>query len=120
MRVGHNRGMAGIVIVAGSLSLGLGLLAGTFTSILVGVVVVAMGVLYVVNPMAVVHDGEMEIRNPLGMTLRRVSYSNRRDLVVRGGRVFVRCGTTEQTTGVGGMMVSRTDLDALARWVSNG
>lgn len=120
MQVGHNRALAGVVLAAGAMSLGLGLIAGTMASIAVGAVVMLMGVLYIVNPMAVVHDSEIEIKNPFGMTMKRVSYGSRKDLVVRDGRVFVRCGSTEQTTGVGGFMVNRADLDALARWVSNG
>jgi hypothetical protein len=120
MRVGHNRGMAIVVIVAGVSSLGLGLLAGTMPSVVAGILCTLVGVLYAVNPMAVVRDGALEVRTPFGTTLRRVDYGHPRNLVVRGGRVLVRCGTTERTTGVGGMMVNRADLDALARWVSNG
>lgn len=115
MKIGHNRTLAWLVLGTGAVSLGLGALAGTLASVAVGAISGIVGVLWLVNPIAVASDEALEIKNPLGMTLRRIPLQSRRDLEVREGRVFVRGGSRPVLAT---LVTHRPDVEALARWVS--
>lgn len=84
----YSRGLAITATVVGVLLLLVGLLTGNVLNILVGLLLGAFGVLVLRNPIAVVTETEMQIRNPLGMTVRRFPVSGPADLRIEGNKVI--------------------------------
>jgi hypothetical protein len=104
-----------LVLGTGAVSLVLGLLAQTWASAVVGAISGLVGVLWLVNPIAVVSERALEIKNPLGLTLRTIPLESKRDLQVRDGKVFVKGGTRPVLAA---LVTHRPDVEELARWLA--
>ena len=84
----YSRGLAIAAAVVGVLLLLVGLLSGTVLNIFVGLLLGAFGVLTIRNPIAVITETEVQMRNPLGMTVRRFPISGPADLRIEGNKVI--------------------------------
>ncbi len=84
----YSRGLAIAAAVVGVLLLLVGLLSGNVLNILVGLLLGAFGVLTIRNPIAVITETEVQMRNPLGMTVRRFPISGPEDLRIEGNKVI--------------------------------
>lgn len=82
--VGYNRVMAIAFVIIGALLLLVSLLTQQWISVAAGAVLTALGVLMTINPMVRVEAHEAQMRNPLGMTLKRYPISSPADLVFEG------------------------------------
>ncbi|OUZ12763.1 hypothetical protein BHE97_00690 [Aeromicrobium sp. PE09-221] len=84
MTIRYHRGLAVAELVIGALLALTSILTGQGIGTAAGGILVALGVLMLVNPMAKVEPGEIQIRNPLGMTLKRYAIASPADLRIDG------------------------------------
>ncbi|TSD54374.1 hypothetical protein [Aeromicrobium piscarium] len=84
MTIRYHRGLAIAELVIGALLALTSILTGQGLGTAAGGILVALGVLMLVNPMAKVEPNEIQIRNPLGMTLKRYAVASPTDLRVDG------------------------------------
>lgn len=80
----YNRVMAIAFVVVGALLLLVSLLTQQWISVVAGAVLTALGVLMTINPMVRIEAHEVQMRNPLGMTLKRYPLSSPADLSLEG------------------------------------
>lgn len=114
----YSRGLAIAAAVVGVLLLVVGLLSGNVLNILVGVLLGAFGVLTIRNPIAVITDTEVQMRNPLGMTVRRFPISGPADLRLEGTKVVhVPTGKRALSLGFG---TRPADAQEARSWIGGG
>lgn len=109
--VRYSKGLAIASIVVGILLFVTGLLTSNLLQLFPGVILGALGVLMLVNPMLVIKDGEAQMRSPLGFTARRYPVSGPADLRADGNRlVHVPTGKKILSLGFG---VDKGDAERL-------
>lgn len=116
MKVGYNKSWAAMMLVLGGVNLVLAMQIGRTTTTIVGVIVTAMGVAFLLGHQIEVAGGTIKIKNPWGMTLKTYSYSSPVQLRFEGKKLFV---DSERIKGAGGMMVDGGDWAKLQQWVQN-
>lgn len=84
MNVGYAKPLAIASLVVGALLLVGALIGPQVIGIFAGVVLVLLGVLQLVNPMLKITPDEVQVRNPLGMTIKRFPVSSPADLTFDG------------------------------------
>ncbi len=109
--IGYNRIMAIAFIVIGALLFLLSLLTGQWISVFAGALLLALGVLMTVNPMVRIEPHEVQMRNPLGMTLKRYPVTSSADLAIEGK--LLRHLPTGKRIAVLGFGVHQPDVAAL-------
>lgn len=82
--IGYNRVMAIAFVIIGALLLLVSLLTQQWISVVAGGVLMALGVLMTINPMIRVEAHEVQMRNPVGMTLKRYPITSPADLAIDG------------------------------------
>ncbi|MFD1717837.1 hypothetical protein [Georgenia deserti] len=87
MKIRNNRALAITLLVVGVLLLLTSLAAQRLVGILAGAVLALAGVMMMINPMLNIERGEVQVRNPLGMTLRRFAVSSPADLRMAGNNL---------------------------------
>lgn len=80
----YNRVLAVAALVVGVLLAAVSLPDQAWISVIAGVVLIALGVLMLINPIVKVEPGEVQLRNPIGMTLKRYPVTSPQDLVIDG------------------------------------
>lgn len=107
----YNRIMAIVFVVMGPLLLLLSLLTQQWISVFAGAVLTVLGVLMTINPMIRIAPHEVQMRNPLGMTLKRYPVTSPADLAIEGKALrHLPTGKRVATLGFG---THRPDVDAL-------
>lgn len=71
----------------------------------------ALGVLMIINPMIKVESHEVQVRNPIGMTLKRYPITSAADLALEG-KPLRHLPTGKRITSLG-FGANRPDVDAL-------
>lgn len=99
------------MLVSGVFILATGLAIGRGMSVLLGLLLSAVGAGFVSRPWFVVFDQKIEIRNMVGMTMKTHEFDSLRELEVVGKRV---CRGGSPLKGVGGMLVRSSDLADVA------
>lgn len=84
LSIHYNRVMAIAFVVVGALLLLVSLLTQQWISVFAGAVLTALGVLMTLNPMVRIEPHEVQMRNPLGMTLKRYPLTSPADLSLEG------------------------------------
>ncbi len=84
MTIRYHRGLAIAELVIGVLLAVTSLLTQQGLGTAAGGILAALGVLMLVNPMAKIEPNEIQIRNPLGMTLKRYQVSSPAELRIDG------------------------------------
>ncbi|MCA9636954.1 MAG: SPW repeat protein [Myxococcales bacterium] len=74
-RIRTNPIFAIFLVAASAFILGVSALTGPSVNTITGVVLLVLGILQLSRPLIVVTEGEIQFRNLLGMTLRRVPYT---------------------------------------------
>ncbi|MDN5895548.1 MAG: hypothetical protein L0H93_16170 [Nocardioides sp.] len=98
-------------LVVGILLFVVALLTAEWFSMLPAVILGLLGTLMLVNPMFVVHDGEAQMRSPLGFTTRRHPVTGPADLRAESKRlVHVPTGKKVASLGFG---VDKGDVQRL-------
>lgn len=115
--IGYNRVMAIAFIVVGALLLLVSLLSLQWISVVAGAVLTVLGVLMTINPMIRVEPHEVQMRNPVGMTLRRYPITTPADLAIEGK--LLRHRPTGKRIAMLGFGAHRPDVDSLRSQVPN-
>lgn len=108
----NNRALAIALAVVGALLLLVSLLGTVqLISLIAGAVILLLGVMLLINPMMRIEAHEVQVRNPLGMTLRRFPVSSPADLRFEGNKlIHVPQGKAIGTLGFG---ANREDVNRL-------
>lgn len=111
LNIRYNRIMAIALIVIGALLLLVSLLTQQWISVVAGAVLTALGVLMTINPMIRIEPHEVQMRNPIGMTLKRYPLTSPADLAIEGK--LLRHRPTGKRLAHLGFGVHGPDVDAL-------
>lgn len=110
VRVGYNKVFGAVLLVLALACLALGLMARMTPSILIGLVNTLIGVLYLTRPYFVVTPHAIELKNMLGMTMRRYDFGSVGDLEASpDGRTIFRIEPNGQRNRL-----------KLTRWLAHG
>lgn len=115
LTIRYSRPMAITFAVLGALIALVSVLTSSWVTVAAGVVLTALGVLQLVNPMLRVEAHEVRVCNPLGMTLRRFPLTETRDLVL-DGTSLLHVPTGKRVAGLG-FGVHQPDVEALRQVV---
>lgn len=118
LSIHYNRVMAIAFVVIGALLLLASLLTQQWLSVIAGGVLTALGVLMTINPMVRVEAHEVQMRNPVGMTLKRYPITSPADLALEGRNL--RHLPTGKRIVYLGFGVHGADADALRARLSSG
>jgi hypothetical protein len=88
MRVRFHLGFGIVLVLAALFILFTGLALGGLHLLFLGALNLALGVGISLQPMFVVHDDRIEMRNLLGMTMKTHTYDSLASLEIRGRKVF--------------------------------
>lgn len=88
--VRYKPGFSVIMFVAGTFMLGVGLLIGEPLQLLLGTMNIALGFGFATQPIWVLTESQIQMRNLLGMTLKRHDYGSLAELEIRGSAVHRR------------------------------
>lgn len=111
LSIRYNRVMAVAALVVGVLLAAVSLLSQSWISVLAGVVLIALGSLMVVNPIVRVEPGEVQLRNPIGMTLKRFPVTSPQDLTLDG--TTLRHVPTQKKIATLGFGANKDDVTSL-------
>lgn len=79
-KVRYSKPFSILLLIAGALIFAGNLATGRTLMIVVGGILVLVSILFLVNPMVVIANGEVQMRNALGMTLKRYPVRSPADL----------------------------------------
>lgn len=111
MKVRYARPLAVTLLVVGGLLLAVSLLSPQPIGMFTGAVLTLLGILQLVNPMLRVGPAEVQLCNPLGMTLRRFAVVSPADLAI-DGKVLRHVPSGRKIAGVG-FGADQSDVAAL-------
>ena len=111
----HSRPMAIAFAVLGAVIALVSVLTSSWVTVVAGVVLLALGILQLVNPMLRIGVDEVRMCNPLGITLRRFPVTEPRDLVL-DGRNLLHVPTGKRVAALG-FGVHQPDVDSLRQVV---
>lgn len=118
MTIRYSKPLAITLLVVGLLLLGASIPTEQWISVVAGGILALVGGLNVANPTIKVERHEVQLRNPLGMTLRRYPVSGPADLRFEGNRlIHVPQGKRISNLGFG---FDRGDVTALRAQVQRG
>jgi hypothetical protein len=107
----YNRIMSIVLVVLGVLIAVISLLTSAWVTVATGVILAILGVLTLINPMIRIEPHEVQLRNPVGMTLKRFPIASPADLALEGKTLrHVPTGKRIATLSFG---VHGPDVDAL-------
>lgn len=116
MSIRYNRVMAVAFLVIGVLLFLLSIATTQWISVVAGAVLALLGGLMLVNPMMRIESHEAQMRNPVGMTLKRHPLTSPADLAVEGNALRHRpTGKRIATLGFG---AHRPDVETLRAQLS--
>jgi hypothetical protein len=101
------------VLLAGLLVLLFGLVLETGVLLLIGALNTAAGIGYLMQPWFIVYGDRVELRNPLGMTLKTHMFDSLAEIEIRGGKLCRR-GEARPMKRLGGWFARGTDLELVA------
>ena len=114
--VRYRRGLGIVALVVGGLSLLLGIATRDPLNIVLGIILGAVGVAYVVGRALVVTGSELQLKSPIGLTTRRFPVRGPRDL--RLDDKTLRHVPEDRRIITLGMSVDPGDVERLRAWVS--
>ena len=90
IKVGHNKLFGGIILGLGLANVVLAAMAGRGPSLFLGPLFVLIGILYLIMPAFVVADGCFQVKNLIGVTLRRYHFGSPREIEIEGSKIYLR------------------------------
>lgn len=84
LTIKYNRILSIALLVIGALLLIVSLVGQQWVSVLGGAVLTLLGVMMFINPIIKVESHEVQLRNPIGMTLKRFPVTSPADLALDG------------------------------------
>lgn len=117
MNIRYSKVLSLSALVVGALLAVISILTAEFLSGGVGVLLLALGILMTVNPMLRIEPHEVQVRNPLGMTLKRFRVTSPADLrIERNALRYVPDGKKISGLGFG---VDNSDVARLRAQLSD-
>lgn len=116
LTIKYNRILSISLVVIGALLLIVSLIGQQWVSVLGGAVLVLLGVLMFINPIIKVESHEVQLRNPIGMTLKRFPVTSPADLALEG-KALRHVPTGKRITSLG-FGVHGPDADVLRAQLS--
>ncbi|GAA1153343.1 hypothetical protein [Ornithinicoccus hortensis] len=118
MTIRYSKPLAITLLVVGLLLLGVSLMTEQWISVVAGGILALVGALNLANPTIKIEPHEVQLRNPLGMTLKRFPVTGPADLRFEGNRlVHVPQGKRITSLGFG---FDKGDVSALRSQVQPG
>ena len=112
--------LAGILFaVLAAANLGLGALDGASSLLVLGSLLALLAVLQLFGVAVVITAEEVQVRNPLQMTVRRVRIEGLSDLRIEGSRLL-RASDGRKITGLGRLSARAEDVDLLKEAMFGG
>ena len=115
LTIRYSRPMAIAFAVLGAVIALISVLTSSWVTVVAGVVLLALGILQLVNPAVRIDAHEVRMCNPLGITLRRFPVTEPRDLVL-DGRNLLHVPTGKRVAALG-FGVHQPDVDSLRQVV---
>jgi len=117
MNIRNSRVLSVSALVVGVLLALISVLTGQLVSGGLGALIAALGILMTVNPMLRIEPHEVQVRNPLGMTLKRFRVSSPTDLRIE--RNVLRYAPTGKRISGLGFGVDKGDVAQLRAQLAN-
>lgn len=114
IEVHHNRFMVGFMLLISCLSLILAVLFADALQTLMGALLLVFSVLMWRQPLLVITDTEIQLRNSLGITLRRLPYT-RQEVRIDGSAIWVK----QQRLPVVAWITHKPDMQRLKAYFAN-
>jgi hypothetical protein len=109
--VRYNRVFGVVMLLCATFILGVAVITGRlFPQAITGAILLLVSLGYLTQPAFVVAPGEVEVKNLLGMTMKRHPYRSLGELAVRDGRLWVG----NEKVGSPGWLCNGGDFDRLA------
>lgn len=90
MKIGYSKVLAIIEIVTGALLMAVSLPTQTWVGVFAGAILVLLGILMVVNSILRIEAQQVQVRNPVGMVLKRYPIESASDLYFEGNTLWHR------------------------------
>lgn len=113
IRIGYNKLWGVFFLIAGALDLVVYTSTRTTMHLVLGGLLLLIGALYLTRPFLVVGDGVIQVKNLLGITMRRFAFGTLGDLEVEPGAILVGHGRDRQRLKVSKLLIARADMDKL-------
>ncbi len=107
----YSRAMAVAGLVVGILLMATSVLTQAWISLAAGAVLTVLGILTLVNPMVRITPEEVQLRNPLGMVLKRYPVTSPQDLVI-DGKTLRHVPTNKRIVSLG-LGINKDDVASL-------
>jgi len=113
LRVGLSPVFGAFLLAIAAVDLALFATGGGATQLLLALGLTFGGVTYLLGPLLIVDNNVVELKNPLGMTMRALPFER---LQIRGRSLFVT--NAGETRKVNGLLARRRDWHALAKAIA--
>lgn len=107
----YSRAMAVAGLVVGILLMATSVLTQAWISLAAGAVLTVLGILTLVNPMVRITPEEVQLRNPLGMVLKRYPVTSPQDLTI-DGKTLRHVPTNKRIVSLG-LGINKDDVASL-------
>lgn len=117
IRIRFNPVLAALVLVVGVLLILVGVALGDTLQVVVGGIFVVLGVLNAVGTAAVVAPHEVQVKNPLQITMKRVPITSPADLRL-DGKVLRRASDEKKIVNLGWGAARSSDIETLRQAIA--
>jgi len=118
IRIGYNKLWGAVMLLVAALGIVVYVMTGAFIQLGLGVVFAIAGALWLTRPFLIVTDGQIAVKNLMGLTLRRFPFPQLTDLEVHDGAIIIGSGKDRMRLKLSTMVVSRSDIDRLGSAVA--
>lgn len=116
IEVRYNKGWGIVMLLCSLFILGVAVLtAKLFPQAITGSILLLVSIGFLTQPVMVVAPGEVQLRNLLGMTMKRYEFASLAEIELRDGRVCVN----GKPVGSGKFMLRASDWEALGRAIDD-
>ncbi len=113
LRVGYHKAWGVVLVVAGVADLLVYTSTRTLMHLMLGGLLLVIGVLYLSRPFLVIGDGVIQVKNLLGITMRRFSFGSLAELGVEPDAIVIGEGRGSQRLKVSRLLIARSDMQRL-------
>lgn len=118
-KIRHNRIIAGIILGCAVFILVTAFMVGPRTNLFIGFLNLVIGIQMFIQPMIVLHNGQAELKNLFGMTMRRRQFDSFSQLEIDGNTLYVnRNGERTKISQVNKFFCHGPDVEALREYLA--
>ena len=120
IRVRHNKIIAGIILGCAIFILTTAMMVGPGTNLFLGFLNLVIGIQMFIQPVLILHDGQAELKNLFGMTVRRKQFDSFSQLEIEGNTLYVnRNGERAKISQVNKFFCHGPDVEALKEFLAS-